>query len=555
MNLFDQLVLTANKLEKRGLHKQSSAVDKITNNVLVQKTAQFVGVQGYWIKNTRCWQNCYRQKRAKNPKMPTQEVWNDCHKEYIEALKDDNSTWNKYASSDQTFDSPTAKKIIASAKRKFYKSMQKKINEGQPIGIAWMETTQDNFDNYSNKLISYANELVKIASTLDKEKDHQLISEILSASEKISKEAGLFGDLWGGLTGQGQEYQAALAMLTNQDIPALINILQRIKTNPSDIEALKKQFANYSQRLIRNLFAAKNNAGMGSRKIKNLFNQYTQLISQINTTIQGATDPNSIVQSVDQWINKLRQMIGTTEQAVAEDQQAKQERGQSQQERPQQEVFNKAELQAIRNPENMSSILTVLMQNPQVRKNIYDTLADVNIQSTVASNKNNIKIAAISPQAFRDLYVANPEAFSETFFSAIANDPSRLQQVQQFVQQNYSDEYQQFLESEGQQSQRGVGPKDDSQTIDQIEVGLDQVMDYLSEVRGQLDTLESVDKGQISRMKGGLTRIINILPEIDEILSRSEASAQQFAENYEPTDPYEQMGIARSSSKKKIREG
>ncbi len=41
------------------------------------KTAQYVGSQGYWVANSRCWGKCYREKRATSPKLSAQEVWTD----------------------------------------------------------------------------------------------------------------------------------------------------------------------------------------------------------------------------------------------------------------------------------------------------------------------------------------------------------------------------------------------------------------------------------------------------------------------------------------------
>ena len=77
----------------------ASEIDKISENYFgLMKEAQYVGVQGYALRNRRCFDNCLRQKRAKSDK-PYEEIWNDCHQEYLKAMSDEGSdTWNKYAS-------------------------------------------------------------------------------------------------------------------------------------------------------------------------------------------------------------------------------------------------------------------------------------------------------------------------------------------------------------------------------------------------------------------------------------------------------------------------
>jgi len=170
MNLCDQLIEVASTLEKSGFEKEALSVDGVLKGYLINKTAQFVGIQGYWIKNTRCWQNCYRQNRADSPNKPTQEIWQDCHKEYVQSLKDENSTWQKYASSDSdsNFESNTSKKIITAAKKDFYKTLQTEISQGQPIGVAWIAAAQKNLDAYSSKMIELAKGLIKVAGSWTK---------------------------------------------------------------------------------------------------------------------------------------------------------------------------------------------------------------------------------------------------------------------------------------------------------------------------------------------------------------------------------------------------
>lgn len=93
------LAKIATELDNQGRTKLSERVDKISRSVLDIKTAQYVGMQGYWIRNGRCWHNCYRQKRAEDPKKPAQVVWSECHEEYLDSVNDSEASWNKYADS------------------------------------------------------------------------------------------------------------------------------------------------------------------------------------------------------------------------------------------------------------------------------------------------------------------------------------------------------------------------------------------------------------------------------------------------------------------------
>ena len=82
-NIIVELVSVADELDRKGQVKLAAEIDKISQSLHNIKIAQYVGVQGYWLRNGRCWSNCYRIKRAKNPDMSAQEVWTACQNEYV----------------------------------------------------------------------------------------------------------------------------------------------------------------------------------------------------------------------------------------------------------------------------------------------------------------------------------------------------------------------------------------------------------------------------------------------------------------------------------------
>jgi len=100
-SVFANLKSIGDTLEKEGLQKSAEIITNSMQNLYEMKISQYVGVQGYWIRNRRCWDNCYRQKRSSEPDKAAQEVWMDCWAEYQKSINDDKSGWEKYASEEK----------------------------------------------------------------------------------------------------------------------------------------------------------------------------------------------------------------------------------------------------------------------------------------------------------------------------------------------------------------------------------------------------------------------------------------------------------------------
>jgi len=184
--IIQELVEVANILDNKGHSSFADIVDKVANTALDVKVAQYVGVQGYWIRNTRCWGNCIRQKRANSPTKPTQEVWSDCHKEYLNSLGSPNSVWDRYAgSSDKMIKSSEAKQY-------FHKSLQSKVNNkiasGSDVREAVLASLEEQKNEHFDKLIAASNDLLKIADKLSSD-DLDLSLRTASAASGLSKAA------------------------------------------------------------------------------------------------------------------------------------------------------------------------------------------------------------------------------------------------------------------------------------------------------------------------------------------------------------------------------
>ena len=209
-NIVTNLVGLADRLDRKGMVKQAIAIDKIAANLDNIKTAQYVGIQGYWIRNERCWSNCYRIKRASNPSMGAYEVWKECQNEYVDSLNNDSDTWDKYAGGDnqaiQKFAGKQLEKandIIKAEGSTFRREVNEKIASGVPTPVAIYDTITSNMNKYAQAAINSSSELLKISKQLpENEKDN--IKQLAVLAEQIVREAKGFGGFWEDLKGVGR---------------------------------------------------------------------------------------------------------------------------------------------------------------------------------------------------------------------------------------------------------------------------------------------------------------------------------------------------------------
>jgi len=164
-----QIVDVANYLDENRQFEMSSQLDKIAANLVQIKTAQYVGIQGYWMRNTRCWKNCYRQKRSSEKGKTAQEIWTECHREYLGSINNPTSGWEKYAQDDNKitkFAEEKIKKIIGAEKSKFDNELRQKIEDGFEPSVAANSVINDNILKYSSLIINEVKNLIKISERL-----------------------------------------------------------------------------------------------------------------------------------------------------------------------------------------------------------------------------------------------------------------------------------------------------------------------------------------------------------------------------------------------------
>jgi len=180
----------AGKMESSGLQKISSNITIAMSDILKIKKAQYLGVQGYWIRNKRCWENCYRHKRA--DKKSGHDAWFDCHKEYLESINNDDASWNKYAD-DNLKSIKISKNILDREQDFFLKSVASRMKEGEGYGESVINTIKAGSSRLDNSVIDVTKKLMSIISDLKSAGFDDNASDIVAANEEVIKDA-LFGN-------------------------------------------------------------------------------------------------------------------------------------------------------------------------------------------------------------------------------------------------------------------------------------------------------------------------------------------------------------------------
>lgn len=240
------LASVAEELDQAGLAVLADRLDTVANAAVNIKVAQYVGIQGYSIRNTRCWEKCYRQKRTSSPNKAAQQVWTECHKEYIKALNDNDSEWNKYAETEDSFIKTASADVIEFYKtfdKKVASSIEDKLKIGTDLGSAIFASIDDLSSEPQEEIISASNEILDIAASLVSRPD--LAEKLCQASENIIKESGFFdgigkavGDRW-----QGAKFDYQIG---NQ-VGEVDRHVKSIMNSLVSIEAAKSKLSSFLQ--------------------------------------------------------------------------------------------------------------------------------------------------------------------------------------------------------------------------------------------------------------------------------------------------------------------
>ena len=339
-NLFDTFAKLADDLDKAGLGQVADRVDKTAKEAHRAKTAQYVGVQGYWVRNTRCWQNCYRQKRASNKEMPAQEVWQDCHNEYVESINNDESGWERYASENTQLtkfaQSKSGRKAISTEQQFFKKALSERVENGWPVPFAVQDASEAGLSRHNDELLKAAEAMVGVAEFLHSRKRPKLSGRAEAISAQLVKEAAPLSGMLSGLMGKGkgdmyQQYAPYLQQHIAQisQLAASYNNLQ----DASKLPQAKKQLASAIKKTLSTFQYAAKKGGYRSNALMALSKAASQYLVPAFQQLQSASDLTSFSKSMGtlaKAVTTMNQQMGSlpsseTEEAQQPEQQTQPE--------------------------------------------------------------------------------------------------------------------------------------------------------------------------------------------------------------------------------------
>jgi len=306
-SIIKNITKIANKLDSKGNSGTADSLDLVAKNLVNIKTAQYVGSQGYWIRNSRCWGNCYRQKRANNPEMPAQKVWESCHDEYVDSINNtnqgkSNASWDKYASSKED--------KISDFDIAFAKTIESHIDSGMERGHAIFAAIDEMNMRPYDQLIEASEQTFTLASSLF-ESDPQSAVKIASVGEELVKEAQWWKRRMQDMSQPGK----ALKQKWN---PAVIDSGSQVEMNNS-INRLtqaigtafeeKANLINMAQKAGLNDFANQIDSNLPQSTFEQLTNGVTSVnnfAGQINNRETGGEKGNAIQRGLN-WANEQQQ--------------------------------------------------------------------------------------------------------------------------------------------------------------------------------------------------------------------------------------------------------
>ena len=189
IELIKEIILTAQSLEVKGLSKYADKLDSAAESLTLVKQAQYDGIQGYWIRNGRCFDNCYREKRTNQAKKSAQEVWTECHSEWLDSLMKNRSDWDKYAS-----DSSGEMRKVASVKTAqvsdevMNSEIMEKVTNGISISDAVPMTVAERMFSVPWKLAQVSNDVLDIAREVS-DKDPAVSERLYGFADRIRQES------------------------------------------------------------------------------------------------------------------------------------------------------------------------------------------------------------------------------------------------------------------------------------------------------------------------------------------------------------------------------
>jgi len=279
-NLLIQMIQLADKLDRKNAKKAVEMLDSCIKTAGLIKEAQYVGIQGYWLKQERCFINCYNAKRRKSSgKASPQECFFDCLDEYQEAMVDsvETDSWSKYAQVSpstpgqgdaiQGINTGTVGGHVASGKEiieKLEKIQEKRKASKDAVKVSevknfFKEAKEYETEAYINKMHEQLREeLVQIGDLLDKESMFEE-SDVITKVASMSKEAQWLRSLkrtiedWGAGAGwassaTGKRIKMRFDRL-HQDVNEWFGAIRSGAFDPKTVKQITQQYQKFVKSL------------------------------------------------------------------------------------------------------------------------------------------------------------------------------------------------------------------------------------------------------------------------------------------------------------------
>ena len=175
-DLIRNLIFASKMAEMSSNRDISGILLEASENLHMVKTAQYAGFQGTAVRNGRCFSNCIRMKKHAKPDLKDQEVWSECHKEWITSMySSEGNEFDKYASSD--------------ANDNLKNEIRNKVASGMDIGeSAWKSILEQNF-SISHEISRNSKIIRDCVSKLASSGNLDLFNEINKIADQLDIEA------------------------------------------------------------------------------------------------------------------------------------------------------------------------------------------------------------------------------------------------------------------------------------------------------------------------------------------------------------------------------
>lgn len=247
----NNLMKIAKQLEDKGLVKSAAMVKDVESALEDIRTSQYVGVQGYWIRNRRCWDNCYRQKRTTDPEKSAQVVWGECWDEYLKSINNPTSGWEKYAEETKVTQGQEGKRYKAGWHKHFVEAVNKTMKEKK---IDRPEAIYSFFDEEADRIkeavLDHAGNLTSLAVTLNDNGFTELGKKVAEVSNEVLKQADFGGSWWEKTKDFFRKPEGKIAERVNriiQKINQIIRVIQGGQSRWASSQQTQKEISKIAQ--------------------------------------------------------------------------------------------------------------------------------------------------------------------------------------------------------------------------------------------------------------------------------------------------------------------